>query len=176
MTKRFTRAKLAAAAIALAAAFPAAPAFADATDFLSAFEGQWRGSGQARLKADSEPTRVSCRFDTTFDAAQARLQNRGKCGSTQGSRNVSGTVTANGNSVSGTFIGGDPTEKVIEQTTRLNGDVLVSEVTLQGRQKVTRLRTAVSRPVDGQFTVTSEAFDFQSRTWKNAAQMDFRRQ
>ena len=53
----------------LAAIAVAAPSVAFAqsseSDFLQRLEGDWSGSGQVRLKPESEPVKVSCSLDST---------------------------------------------------------------------------------------------------------------
>jgi hypothetical protein len=167
----------AAAAVAGSAMLASAnAAHADSSALLAAYQGDWRGSGEARPNPQSEPTRVTCRISAVFDSDRAALVNKGRCGSTQGSRNLNGTLKASGDAITGDFLGGTATQAVTNQRLRVVDGMIVSEGEMESSGKVLRLRTFLTPPKDGAFRVQSQFYDWGEKDWVVAGEIEFRKQ
>lgn len=154
----------------------AGAALAENAALLAAYQGDWRGSGEARPNPQSQPLRVSCRISAVFDPSRTALSNTGRCGTTQGSRNLNGTLTARGEALSGDFFGGTATQEVTNQKLRVADGMIVSEGEMQSSGKVLRLRTFLTPPKDGSFLVQSQFYDWGTRSWVVAGEIKFSKQ
>jgi hypothetical protein len=188
---RFQASALVAAALALAAPAHAQQETAGTTPlavagepvsskaFLAALAGDWRGAGEASMNPRSKPTRVSCRLNAVFDSVQSVLTNNGRCGTTQGARDVKGTLAAtDDDGLSGAFIAGLDTEKLQKQSLRYADNMLVAEGEMPDGEggKVTRLRTFLTLPRDGAFVVQNQFYDWAKAAWVVAGEIEFRRE
>lgn len=154
----------------------ASVAAADSSTLLSAYSGDWRGSGEARPNPQSKPMRVSCKISATFDSAKAALFNKGRCGSTQGSRNLNGKLQASGDGLTGDFLGGTATQAVTNQKLHVMDGMIVSEGEMENAGKVLKLRTFLTPPKDGAFLVQSQFYDWATKNWVVAGEIEFRKQ
>jgi hypothetical protein len=91
-------------AIIAAAALLAASAHADEAAFLESLEGSWAGKGTVKLRTDSSPVSVSCRFQSDTSATSLSLD--GNCrGLVVVSRAISADLTARGSKYAGSYVG-----------------------------------------------------------------------
>jgi len=154
----------------------ATAALADSAALLSAYQGDWRGSGEARPNPQSEPMRVSCKISAVFDSDKVALLNTGRCGTTSGARNLNGRIEARGDAISGDFLGGTATQDVTNQRLRVVDGMIVSEAELENAGKVWKLRTFLTAPKDDAFLVQSQFYDHASKNWVVAGEIEFRKQ
>lgn len=166
------------AMIAAAAVMVAVPgAIADGAQMLAAYEGDWRGDGEARPNPQSKPTRVSCKISAVFDPSTSALSNTGRCGTTQGARKLEGTLVAKGDALSGDLFGNAATPAgVTNQKLRIADGMIVSEGQIETSGKVTRLRTFLTAPKDGAFTMQSQFYDWGTKDWIVAGEIEFRKE
>jgi hypothetical protein len=148
------------------------------TDFLAAFAGEWRGSGDAKMTPRSSTTRITCKLTAVFDAAQSLLSNSGRCGTTKGSQAVTGSMRAAGGQLKGEFITGMDTSKLQKQKLSFNDTSLVVEAEMANEQggKVHRLRTVLTKPQGGSFVVQSQFYDWDKAAWVSGGQIAFKKQ
>lgn len=149
---------------------------ADSATLLAAYQGDWRGGGEARPSPQSEPVRVSCKISAVFDSARVALLNKGRCGSTQGARNLNGTLKASGEALTGDFLGGTGTQGMVNQRLRIVDGMIVSEGEMENAGKMLKLRTFVTAPKDGAFLVQSQFYDRARNSWVVAGEIEFRKQ
>jgi hypothetical protein len=72
--------------------------------FLASLDGQWAGKGSVRVKADSTPLNVRCRFDSDTTATSMALA--GSCtGLVVVSRDVGAVINQDGSRYSGVYRG-----------------------------------------------------------------------
>jgi hypothetical protein len=148
------------------------------TDFLAAFAGEWRGSGEARMTPKSNGTRITCKLTAVFDSGQSVLSNTGRCGTTKGSQAVTGSLRSSGGQLKGEFITGMDTSKLQKQKLSFNNDSLVVEAEMTNEQggKVHRLRTVLTKPQGGSFVVSNQFYDWEKATWVTGGQIAFQKQ
>jgi hypothetical protein len=151
-------------------------ALADNSTLLAAYQGDWRGSGEARPNPQSEPTRISCKISAVFDSAQVALVNKGRCGSTQGTRNLNGTLKASGEALTGEFLSNAAAQGVVNQRLRVVDDMIVSEAEMEDSGKMLKLRTFLTPPKDGAFMVQSQFYDRAKQSWVVASEIEFRKE
>jgi len=152
-------------------------ALADSSTLLAAYEGNWRGSGEARPNPQSEPMRVSCKISAVFDDAKVALFNKGRCGSTQGTRNLNGTLQASGGgALTGDFLGNAAAQGVTNQKLRVVDDMIVSEAEMENAGKMLKLRTFLTPPKNGTFLVQSQFYDRAKNSWVVAGEIEFRKE
>ena len=146
--------------------------------FLASFAGDWRGAGNAKASPKSSATRITCRLTAVFDSNRAVLNNNGRCGTTQGSREVTGSLAAVGDSLRGEFIAGVDTSKLQKQRLSFGGDRLVVEAEIANEQggKVHRLRTVLTKPQDGAFVVQNQFYDWDKAAWVVGGEIAFKKQ
>lgn len=146
--------------------------------FLEALAGDWRGTGDAKINPMAATTRITCKLTAVFDPAQSILSNSGRCGTTQGSQEVEGSLAAVGDTLKGEFIAGVETDKFRKQTLRLVDDRLVVEAEMDNEQggKVHRLRTVLTKPTDGAFVVQNQFYDWDKATWIVGGEINFQKQ
>jgi hypothetical protein len=166
------------AAIAAALVMPAAAQSlpADSAQFLAAYQGDWRGGGEARPNLRSEPTRITCRISARFDPAELSLLNEGKCGTTKGSRDLKGKLSVEGDALTGDFLGAAANQGLINPRLRIADNMIVSEAQVEDAGKVVRLRTFITPPQDDAFLVQSQFFDRDTDSWVVSGEIEFRRQ
>ena len=150
-------------------------ASADSSDFLAAFAGQWRGQGMARENPKAELKQIRCSLSASFDAGSKTLTTSGKCGTTQGTRSLDGTMRATSSGISGQLMGTLPDEHVISQGSSLQGDTLLTDMTFRtgGNGKLVRVRTRLDKPAGGGFAVHSQLYDDAAQRWVNSADITF---
>ena len=167
-----------AAALAMAFGMPATAQSlpGDSAGILAAYQGDWRGSGEARPNLRSNLTRITCRISATFDAVETALRNKGKCGTTQGTRNLKGTLTADGESLTGDFLGAAANHGLINPRLRIADKMIVSEAEVEDAGKMVKVRTFVTPPEGDAFRVQSQYFDRASNSWVVSGEIEFRRQ
>lgn len=93
-------------ALAAASVLTLAAARADAEEsgFLTSLDGEWAGKGSVRLRADSAPVNVNCRFNSDTTASSMALD--GTCTAlVLASRQVGATIKAEGSRYSGVYRG-----------------------------------------------------------------------
>lgn len=79
-------------------------AHASETAFLSSLEGNWSGKGTVKVRTDSSPINVTCKFDS--DATASSLSLDGNCrGLVIVSRAVGADLKVNGAKYSGSYVG-----------------------------------------------------------------------
>ena len=176
MRNRFARIGAAASVAGFALLSGASASFADSSTLLAAYQGDWRGSGEARPNPQSDPMRVTCKISATFDSSKIALFNTGRCGSTQGARKLNGKIEAKGDSITGDFLGGTATQDVTNQRLRVVDDMIVSEAEMENAGKVWKLRTFLTAPKDGAFLVQSQFYDHAKKDWVVAGEIEFRKQ
>lgn len=176
MPDRALRLGAAAMAAGIAAFAGANTAHADNSALLAAYQGDWRGSGEARPNPQSEPMRVSCKISAVFDSSQVALVNKGRCGSTQGTRNLAGTLKASGEALTGEFLGNAAAQGVVNQRMRVVDGMIVSEAEMENSGKMLKLRTFLTPPKDGAFLVQSQFYDRAKQSWVVAGEIEFRKE
>lgn len=140
---------------------------ADEAAFLQSLEGNWSGNGTVRVRADTPPMNVSCRFESDTTASSLSLD--GRCTALAVfSRAISADLRTDGDSYSGSYIGagtgtaglggqrvGDAINLGIRWAKEVNGDrkaqMTVEKVGASGM----RLTTVDAHPVTGKSIVTS---------------------
>jgi len=164
------------AALTLGALTAHAPAQTDGAEFLSAYAGEWRGSGETRPDPRSEPTRVTCRVSAIFDENAGALRNKGRCGTTRGTRDLNGTLRLDGANLTGDFLGQAAASGLVNPRARIDQNMIVSEAEVPDGAKMVRVRTFLTHPEDGSFRVQSQYFDRDANQWIVAGELEFTRQ
>ena len=83
----------------------ASSAIADEKAFLEALSGNWRGSGQVRMKPESAPVNVSCNLDSRTQGGTA-LSMDGACrAKAVFSRQIGADLQAKGTRYTGSYVG-----------------------------------------------------------------------
>jgi hypothetical protein len=149
---------------------------ADSATILAAYQGDWRGSGEARPNFRSEPTRITCRISARFDPQEVSLANDGKCGTTQGSRDLKGKLLVNGDGLTGDFLGAAANVGLVNPSLRIAENMIVSEAQVEDAGKMVKVRTFVTPPADNTFLVQSQYFDRATNSWIVSGEIEFRRQ
>lgn len=175
MSRRLTTFTAAAIATGLGATGMAGAQPTSSAEFLSAYEGNWRGSGESRPNLRSEPTRITCRISASFDEQAAALTNEGRCGTTQGSRNLRGTMQADGQRLRGDFLGQATAAGLMNPRAKIDQNMIVSEAEVEQGSSVVRVRTFLTHPVDGAFRVQSQFFDRSANEWVISGEINFTR-
>lgn len=176
MLDRILRVGAAASVAGIAILAGANAVLADNSTLLAAYQGDWRGSGEARPNPQSEPMRVSCKISAVFDSAQVALVNKGRCGSTQGSRNLAGTLKASGETLTGDFLSNAAAQGVVNPRLRVVDGMIVSEAEMENAGKMLKLRTFFTPPKDGAFLVQSQFYDHAKQSWVVAGEIEFRKE
>lgn len=92
------------AIVAASMLFAASAASADEAAFLNSLDGNWSGKGTVKVRTDSSPINVTCKFDS--DATASSLSLDGNCrGLVLVSRAIGADLKANGTKYSGSYIG-----------------------------------------------------------------------
>lgn len=164
------------AAAATAFAIPAEAEAQDGAQLLASFQGNWRGSGETRPNPQSKPMRVTCKISASFDAANESLVNKGRCGSTQGTRKLDGTLKLDGDRLAGEFLGNAAPPGLQNQKLRIVKDMIVSEAEMENAGKMLKLRTFFMQPKDGAFLVQSQFYDYAKKDWVVAGEIEFKKE
>lgn len=168
--------KITVLAAALGAPATAQSVPADAAHILAAYQGNWRGNGEARPNLRSEPTRVTCRITARYDPEEVALNNEGKCGTTQGTRNLEGKLSVEGEELTGDFLGAAANHGLVNPRLRIADNMIVSEAEVEEAGKMVKVRTFVTPPEDNTFLVQSQYFDRSTNSWVVSGEIEFRRQ
>ena len=92
------------AIIAASMLFAASAAYSDEAAFLNSLDGNWSGKGTVKVRTNSSPINVTCKFDS--DATANSLSLDGNCrGLVIVSRAIGADLKANGAIYSGSYIG-----------------------------------------------------------------------
>ena len=161
--KHFARLFLAGGLIAAAGAVHAQEA-----EFLQSLDGNWSGKGTVKVRADSSPVNVTCKFDSA--ATETSLSLDGNCrGLIVVSRAIGADIKADGSNYSGSYTGagtgtaglngkrsGNAINLGISWAKEVNGD-RVAQLTVEkvGENGMT-LTTVDEDPKTGKSVVTSQ--------------------
>ncbi|MBO6717694.1 MAG: hypothetical protein JJ913_07040 [Rhizobiaceae bacterium] len=149
---------------------------ADSEQILAAYQGDWRGSGEARPNFRSEPTRVTCRISARYKPSETALVNEGRCGTTQGARDLKGKLAIAGEELTGDFLGAAANYGLLNPRLRIAENMIVSEAEVEDAGKMVRVRTFITPPQDDTFLVQSQYYDRASESWIVSSEIEFRRQ
>lgn len=149
---------------------------ADGAAILAAYQGDWRGSGEARPNLRSEPTRITCRISARYDAQEGELANNGKCGTTKGTRDLNGTLSIESGGLTGDFLGAAANQGLVNPRLRIVDDMIVTEAEVEDAGKMVKIRTFVTPPEGDAFRVQSQFFDRSANEWVVSGEIEFRRQ
>ena len=90
--------------VAASMLFAASAAQATEAAFLESLDGNWSGKGTVKVRTDSSPVNVTCKFDS--DATETSLSLDGNCrGLVIVSRAIGADLKANGSKYSGSYVG-----------------------------------------------------------------------
>ncbi len=137
-------------------------------EFLKSVDGNWSGKGTVKVRANSFPMDIVCRF--TSDATDTSLSLRGKCTGLMGlSRAIGADMRTNGSTYSGSYRGagtgiaglngkrvGNAIKLAIKWAKQVNGDrsarMTIEKIGSNGM----RLTTVDNDPKTGKSVVTSQ--------------------
>ena len=92
------------AIVAVSMLFAASAADATEAAFLQSLDGNWSGKGTVKVRTNSSPINVTCKFDS--DATETSLSLDGSCrGLVIASRAISAQLKADGTKYSGSYVG-----------------------------------------------------------------------
>ena len=92
------------AIVAAAMCFAVSAAYADEADFLNSLDGNWSGKGTVKVRTNSSPIDVTCKFNS--DATDTSLSLDGNCrGMVIVSRAIGADLKADGTKYSGSYVG-----------------------------------------------------------------------
>jgi hypothetical protein len=92
------------AVVAASALLAASAAQASDADFLESLDGNWTGKGTVKVRTDSSPVSVTCKFSSDSTASSLSLD--GNCrGMVVVSRAISANLKANGQKYAGSYVG-----------------------------------------------------------------------
>lgn len=90
--------------VLLLAIFPNSAAVADEKDFLQTLSGNWRGTGQVRLRPEAQLMHVSCTLDSRSNDAEINMD--GTCrAKVVFSRRIGADLQAEGRRYTGSYVG-----------------------------------------------------------------------
>jgi hypothetical protein len=154
----------------LATAMLSYGAFAHAgeAEFLKSMDGSWTGEGTARIRVNSFPMSVSCKFSS--DSTESSLSLQGRCTGFLGfSRAIGAVIKSNGTTYRGSYVGagtgtaglsGKRSDNSLELTIRwakmVNGDRSAKMTIEKVGSNGMRLITVDNDPKTGKSVVTSE--------------------
>ena len=144
--------------------FPSLAA-ADATsEFMKSLAGKYSGKGVAIITG-SKSEKVACRIENSFDEGENRLSLEGKCASTKGKGDVSGSIAAEGKNISGTFLAPNKNMKVTQSSGRIQGDELVLFTSLYDDKagQLTRIQQVIEKTSSG---IAASFFTYDNATKK----------
>ena len=162
-------------ALGLTLAFAPAASADTAGDFLKKLEGSYSGRGTAKILG-SEDERIACKITNTYDAAATRLSLTGECASTKGKNPVSGSVTASGGALTGTFVAPSSNMKVTRSSGSIEGGrmVLLTALFDEKAGNLIRVRQEISAAADG-ITAMFFTYDNASGEYEKSGTIEFRR-
>lgn len=144
-----------------------------ASEFLASMAGDYSGSGKARVIGQNLET-IACKIRNDF--ANGKLQVSGECASTKGKGKVTGAISANGNSLSGTFVAPRPNVEITKSSGQFMDGQLVLSASMMDNQigKLIRVRQIVSRSGQG---LNAEFFlyDNATKTYKPSGNIKLKR-
>ena len=145
-----------------------AVAHAGDAEFLKSMDGNWSGKGTVKVRVNSFPMNISCKF--TSDTTDSSLSLDGKCSGLMGlTRAIGAFIKTNGSTYSGSYIGartgiaglsgkrsGNAIELAIRWAKEVNGDrnakMTIEKIGSNGM----RLTTVDTDPKTGKSVVTSQ--------------------
>ena len=145
-----------------------AVAHAGEAEFLKSMDGNWSGKGTVKVRVNSFPMNISCKF--TSDATDTYLSLEGKCTGLMGvSRAIGALIRTNGSTYSGSYRGagtgtaglngkrsGNAIKLAIHWAKEVNGDrsarMTIEKIGSNGM----RLTTIDTDPKTGKSVVTSQ--------------------
>ncbi|MEZ5870357.1 MAG: hypothetical protein R3D32_00680 [Nitratireductor sp.] len=151
------------------------PALADpAGDFLAQLGGSYRGRGMAKILNRDKAEPVSCKVSNVYVAEKSELEVNGECASAQGKSKVNGSITHNGNSISGALIASVDGSTVTGSRGSLNGGELVinSNLVDNATGNLTRTRQVI-RIDGGGFVAEFYSYDNKSAQYELNGTMRF---
>ncbi|WP_127520530.1 hypothetical protein [Mesorhizobium sp. Z1-4] len=149
---------------------------AEGAEILAAYQGDWRGSGEARPNLRSDLTKITCRISASYNPQEAALSNTGKCGTTKGAQKLEGKLSLVGDQLTGNFLGAAANYGLVNATLRIAENMIVTEAQVEDAGKMVKVRTFVTPPQDNVFLVQSQFFDRASNSWVVSGEIEFRRQ
>jgi hypothetical protein len=143
-------------------------AHANDAEFLDTLEGNWAGKGTVKVRTDSSPINVNCKFSTDTSATSLNLD--GNCtGLLIISRDIGAKLTANGTSYKGSYVGagtgtaglngkrsGNAINLGINWAKDVNGDQTANMTVEKVGENGMRLTTVDKDPKTGKNVVTSQ--------------------
>jgi len=154
------------------------PSSANAGDTLAEFfegmEGSYRGRGKTFPSNGSGPIRVTCQILNAYSANAKRLTIAGDCASTQGKSRVKGTLSHNGNNVSGSFISpfSGVTMTKSNGVMRNNQLVVVSSFFDEHTGELSQMRQVIRKTKKG-FRTEFHSFDKTKKKYLSAGTLTF---
>ncbi len=154
-------------------AVPAHSRAETASDFLKSIEGSYSGRGKAKLIGDKLDT-VACRIESDFNSG--KLAVTGECASTKGKGKVNGGITANGDSVAGTFVAPRPNLEVTKSSGEYADGKMTLFTSMIDNQKggLIRVRQIISRIEDG-IKADFFRYDNMSKTYKEFGSIELKK-
>lgn len=136
----------------------------NAASFLKSLEGDYSGRGTAIILGD-EPTKVSCKFKNAFDEGNISLKVTGECASTKGKGAVNGTITANGQKLSGTFVSTRQGVKLTQSNGTLSNGNLIISASLWDEQvgRLIKVRQSIRKTGSG---INAQFFTYDNASGK----------
>lgn len=136
--------------------------------FLNSLDGNWSGTGTVKVRTDSSPIKVTCKFDS--DATETSLSLDGNCrGLVIVSRAIGADLKANGAKYTGSYIGagtgtaglsgsrsGDAINLGIRWAKDVNGDRNARMTVEKVGENGMKLTTVDVDPESGKSVVTSQ--------------------
>ena len=143
-------------------------AYAGEAEFLKSMDGNWSGKGTVKVRVNSFPMNISCKF--TSDTTDSSLSLDGKCTGLMGlSRAIGAFIKTNGSTYSGSYIGagtgtaglngkrlGNAINLAIRWAKEVNGDRSAKMTIEKIGSNGMRLTTVDTDPKTGKSVVTSQ--------------------
>jgi len=156
------------AVIAAAMLFAASAAHSDEAAFLNSLDGNWSGKGTVKVRTNSSPINVTCKFDS--DATESSLSLDGNCrGMVIVSRAIGADLKVKGSKYSGSYVGagtgtaglagsrsGNAINLGIRWAKEVNGDRNARMTVEKVGENGMRLTTVDVDPETGKSVVTSQ--------------------
>ncbi len=141
---------------------------AQEAEFLQSLDGNWSGKGTVKVRADSSPINVTCKFDS--DATDTSLSLDGNCrGLIVVSRSIGANLKADGSKYSGSYTGagtgkaglngkrsGNAINLAIRWAKEVNGDRQAQLTVKKVGENGMTLTTVDEDPKTGKSIVTSQ--------------------
>lgn len=149
-------------------------AHADALNAFESLEGKYKGSGTALMEAGGKKVRVSCSLTNTVDGSKLKV--RGKCASSQGARRISGSLSGNGNSVSGNFLGATGTAKMVGSSGSVKGKTMTIVSSFVDETKGERIKVRqIIRVAGSGFKAEFYTLNSDSKRYEAAGSISFKK-